>query len=44
MRFGMILNGGGRPELSRTQELAELLMKARAAQDAGFHSLWLGPG
>jgi alkanesulfonate monooxygenase SsuD/methylene tetrahydromethanopterin reductase-like flavin-dependent oxidoreductase (luciferase family) len=44
MRFGMILNGGGRPELSREQELAELLIKTRAARDAGFHSLWVGPG
>jgi alkanesulfonate monooxygenase SsuD/methylene tetrahydromethanopterin reductase-like flavin-dependent oxidoreductase (luciferase family) len=44
MRFGIILNGGSRPELSREQEFAELLMKVRAARDAGFHSLWVGPG
>jgi alkanesulfonate monooxygenase SsuD/methylene tetrahydromethanopterin reductase-like flavin-dependent oxidoreductase (luciferase family) len=44
MRFGIILNGGGRPELSREQELAELLLKARTAREAGFHSLWVGPG
>lgn len=44
MRFGIILNGGGRPELSREQELAELLTKARTAREAGFHSLWVGPG
>jgi hypothetical protein len=25
MRFGIILNGGSRPELSRQQELTELL-------------------
>lgn len=44
MRFGMIPNGGSRPEQSREQELAELLMKACVARDAGFHSLWVGPG
>jgi alkanesulfonate monooxygenase SsuD/methylene tetrahydromethanopterin reductase-like flavin-dependent oxidoreductase (luciferase family) len=44
MRFGIILNGGGRPELSRQQEFTELLQKARTAQAAGFHSLWIGPG
>jgi alkanesulfonate monooxygenase SsuD/methylene tetrahydromethanopterin reductase-like flavin-dependent oxidoreductase (luciferase family) len=44
MRFGIILNGGSGPELSREQEFAELLMKARAARQAGFQSLWVGPG
>jgi alkanesulfonate monooxygenase SsuD/methylene tetrahydromethanopterin reductase-like flavin-dependent oxidoreductase (luciferase family) len=44
MRFGIILNGGNGPELPRQQECAELLMKARAARQAGFHSLWVGPG
>jgi alkanesulfonate monooxygenase SsuD/methylene tetrahydromethanopterin reductase-like flavin-dependent oxidoreductase (luciferase family) len=44
MRFGIILNGGSRPALSRQQELTELLLKARTAQEAGFHSLWVGPG
>lgn len=44
MRFGIVLNGGSRPGLSREQELAELLMKARTARDAGLQSLWVGPG
>jgi alkanesulfonate monooxygenase SsuD/methylene tetrahydromethanopterin reductase-like flavin-dependent oxidoreductase (luciferase family) len=44
MRFGIVLNGGSRPELSRQQELAELLMQARLAREMGFHSLWVGPG
>jgi alkanesulfonate monooxygenase SsuD/methylene tetrahydromethanopterin reductase-like flavin-dependent oxidoreductase (luciferase family) len=44
MRFGIILNGGSGPELSREQEFAELLMKARTARQAGFESLWVGPG
>jgi alkanesulfonate monooxygenase SsuD/methylene tetrahydromethanopterin reductase-like flavin-dependent oxidoreductase (luciferase family) len=44
MRFGIILNGGSRPALSRQQELTELLLKARTAREAGFHSLWVGPG
>jgi alkanesulfonate monooxygenase SsuD/methylene tetrahydromethanopterin reductase-like flavin-dependent oxidoreductase (luciferase family) len=44
MRFGIILNGGNRPELSREHEFTELLRKARTARDAGFHSLWVGPG
>jgi alkanesulfonate monooxygenase SsuD/methylene tetrahydromethanopterin reductase-like flavin-dependent oxidoreductase (luciferase family) len=44
MRFGIILNGGSGPELSREQEFTELLLKARTARQAGFHSLWVGPG
>jgi len=44
MRFGIILSGDSPPEQSRGQTLAELLMKARTARDAGFHSLWVGPG
>jgi len=44
MRFGIILSGDSPPEQSRQQALAELLLKARTARDAGFHSLWVGPG
>ena len=44
MRFGIILNGGSGPELSREQEFTELLLKARTARQVGFHSLWVGPG
>jgi alkanesulfonate monooxygenase SsuD/methylene tetrahydromethanopterin reductase-like flavin-dependent oxidoreductase (luciferase family) len=44
MRFGIVLTGGSRPALSREQELTELLLKARTAREAGFHSLWVGPG
>lgn len=44
MRFGIILNGGGRPGDSRTKALADRLEKAGRAQKLGFHSLWVGQG
>lgn len=44
MRFGLILNGGNRPEQERQQAFADMLAKARVAQQYGFHSLWVGPG
>jgi alkanesulfonate monooxygenase SsuD/methylene tetrahydromethanopterin reductase-like flavin-dependent oxidoreductase (luciferase family) len=44
MRFGIILNGGGKPGRSREAALAEMLEQARVAYRSGFHSLWAGPG
>jgi alkanesulfonate monooxygenase SsuD/methylene tetrahydromethanopterin reductase-like flavin-dependent oxidoreductase (luciferase family) len=44
MRFGLILDGGHVPGRGRHASFAEILAKARAAQRAGFHSVWMGPG